>query len=109
MAGVDPEPTAGQMIVEVAYARPDRQVILETPVPFGTTAMEAVGISGIVDRFAEIDAACLDLGIFGVAVDGDRLLEPGDRVEIYRALKVDPREARRRRVMEATGATRSRR
>lgn len=94
MAGDEP----GWITVEVAYARPDEQVLLETTLPRGTTALEAVRRSGILDRFAEIDVERLELGIFGAVVDRERQLETGDRVEIYRALKIDPREARRRRV-----------
>lgn len=94
MADVEP----GWIRVEVAYALPYEQAVLETPVPRGTTAMEAVRRSGILERFAELDEGQLDLGVFGEAIGGDRLLEPGDRVEIYRPLEVDPREARRRRV-----------
>ncbi|MGH8495632.1 MAG: RnfH family protein [Gammaproteobacteria bacterium] len=99
MAGV--EQGAGLITVEVAYARPDRQLVLETRVPRGTTVLEAVRLSGILDRFAELDAGHLSPGIFGEAVTVDRVLEPGDRVEIYRELKVDPRDARRRRVLDA--------
>lgn len=90
-----------RMTVEVAYATPERQVVLETGVREGATALEAVRSSGILQRFAEIDLGSLDLGIFGEPVPADRVLEPGDRVEIYRPLKTDPREARRQRVLEA--------
>ncbi len=90
------------MRVEVAFALPHRQVLLPLSVARGTTAREAVRLSGIARHFpgeplAERDFAGADLGIFGQAVDGDTPLADGDRVEIYRPLLVDPREARQRR------------
>ncbi len=89
----------GQWIeVEVAYARPDRQCILQLGVPTGTTLLEAVTVSGILDLFPEIDIAVADLGIWGrVVSDGNSVLSACDRVEIYRPLQVDPRAARKAR------------
>jgi uncharacterized protein len=81
--------------VEVAYARPERQLILALDVPVATTALEAVKLSGIEEHFPEIDLATQRLGIFGKLCKPDRPLNAGDRVEIYRPLLVDPRVARR--------------
>lgn len=81
--------------VEVAYARPERQLILRLEVPPGTTAVEAVRLSGIEEQFPEIDVNRNRLGVFGKLCKADRLLNRGDRVEIYRPLLVDPRAARR--------------
>jgi uncharacterized protein len=81
--------------VEVAYARPERQLILALEVPAGTTALEAAQLSGIEEQFPEIDLATQRLGIFGKLCKPDRPLNAGDRVEIYRPLLVDPRVARR--------------
>ena len=81
--------------VEVAYACPERQLILEVEVPQGTTAIEAARLSGIEEQFPEIDLGRHRLGIFGKLCKNDRLLNAGDRVEIYRPLLVDPRAARR--------------
>lgn len=83
------------MTVEVAYATTARQMLLEAQVPVACTALEAVRLSGILERWADIDTAHLELGVFGVPVPHDQVLRPGDRVEIYRPLKIDPREARR--------------
>ncbi|NGP54536.1 RnfH family protein [Thioalkalivibrio sp. XN8] len=83
------------MEVEVAYARPERQLILRVEVPAGTTALEAARLSGIEEQFPEIRLDQNRMGIFGKLCKGDRVLNPGDRVEIYRPLLADPRAARR--------------
>lgn len=82
--------------VEVAYARPDRQKIIELKVEKGTTALAAVKLSGIVAVFPEIDPETSNMGIFGKAVKqpSSHELRDGDRVEIYRPLKIDPKQAR---------------
>lgn len=85
------------MRVEVAYARPDRQWLIAVEVEPGASARDAVERSGIVAECPEIDAHALRLGIFGEACDPATVLRAGDRVEIYRPLQVDPKEARRRR------------
>ncbi|WP_435214517.1 RnfH family protein [Luminiphilus sp. nBUS_16] len=90
------------MAIEVAYALPERQLIRTLTVPRGTTAHEAVSLSGIEGEFDELSLAdSPKLGIFGKAIKGDQVLNPGERVEIYRALKVDPKEVRKRRAAEA--------
>ena len=60
------------------------------------TAAQAVRASGLLEEFPELGCQVLALGIYGRRVDPGHLLRAGDRVEIYRPLKVDPREARRR-------------
>ncbi|RMG29127.1 MAG: RnfH family protein, partial [Gammaproteobacteria bacterium] len=91
---------ASKIHVEVAYARPERQAVLELEVPAGTTAIEAVRQSGILSLFPEIDLEKQDLGVFGKLVKKDAVLRDGDRVEIYRPLIADPKEVRRRRAAE---------
>ena len=88
---------AGEIAVEVAYAEPDRQVIVSLRVPAGTTAGEAVERSGLLDRFPAISWPGADIGIFGWRVSARASLIEGDRVEIYRPLAMDPKEARRLR------------
>lgn len=83
--------------VEVAYARADVQRLIAIEVPAGTGVRAALLASGIADEFPEIDAVGCPLGIFGRRVDDDYRLAPGDRIEIYRPLSADPREARRQR------------
>lgn len=81
--------------VEVAYALPERQLILKVEVPLGSTAIEAVRLSGIEEQFPGIALGKNRLGVFGKLCKPERMLQPGDRVEIYRPLIVDPRAARR--------------
>ena len=83
--------------IEVAYAEPGCQVIVPLRVPAGTSAGEAVRLSGLMDRFPAIDPGRDSIGVFGVPVSPTAPLAEGDRVEIYRPLQVSPSEARRRR------------
>ena len=92
--------SADRIRVEVAYATPQRQVILELEALPGVTIADAVEQSGICDVFPEIDLAAQKVGIFGKAATLRTVLADGDRVEIYRHLVADPKEARRKRVAE---------
>ena len=83
------------MSVEVAYATPGKQLIVAVEVPAGATVAEAVRLSGIEEYFPEIDLDNDPIGIFGRKVRRDRELRAGDRVEIYRPLKADPKHVRR--------------
>ena len=83
--------------IEVAYAKPEQQVIMALQVPEGTTAKQAIDASGLLDRFPEITCSEIKTGIFGSACALDQLLKQGDRIEIYRPLLHDPKEARRQR------------
>lgn len=83
--------------VEVAYARPGEQLILELEVPPGTTAADAVRNSGILARFPEIDLPNARLGLFSRPVAHEEPVRDGDRVEIYRPLQADPKQVRRQR------------
>lgn len=85
------------MRVEVAYARPDRQRLVTVELAAGATARDAVRASRLEKEFPEIDCERAPLGVFGRACSDDTVLRAGDRVEIYRPLEVDPKEARRRR------------
>lgn len=82
--------------VEVAFARPDKQKIIALNVEEGTTAVDAVRRSGIVTVFPEIDPDTNNMGIFGKAIKNpaSHELRNGDRVEIYRPLRIDPKQAR---------------
>jgi hypothetical protein len=83
--------------IEIAYATPQRQVILEREVEPGSNARAAVRFSGIEQHFPEIDLNGCDLGVFGKAIADDYELNEGDRIEIYRPLIADPKEVRRQR------------
>ena len=90
--------------VEVAYALPHQQKIIALLVEPGTTAFAAAERSGIVKIFPEIDLDNAKMGIFGqtlgtkgLGAAKDHVLQSGDRVEIYRPLTADPKDARRKR------------
>ncbi len=83
--------------VEVAYARPDGQVIHPLRVPAGTTVEEAIRKSGILDAFPEIDLTKNKVGVFGKISKLSNPLRDRDRVEIYRPLIADPKEVRKQR------------
>ncbi|MCG8434267.1 MAG: RnfH family protein [Gammaproteobacteria bacterium] len=89
--------------VEVAYARPEKQTIIRLEVPAGTTAMQAIRLSGITQMFPEISLGENKIGIFGKLCTEDRELKALDRVEIYRPLNADPKEVRRK--LAAQGKT----
>lgn len=82
--------------VEVAFARPDKQRIIALDVEDGASAVDAVKRSGIVTLFPEIDPDNDNMGIFGKAIKNPAAhkLREGDRVEVYRPLKIDPKQAR---------------
>ncbi|MDF0604896.1 RnfH family protein [Neisseriaceae bacterium TC5R-5] len=86
-----------KIVVEVAYALAERQVLLALQVPVGTSARQAVECSGILAAFPEIASDKLKLGLFSKAIVEDRVLLAHDRVEIYRPLIADPKEVRRQR------------
>lgn len=87
---------AKEITVEVAYALPEEQVILEATVPEGATVADAITASGMVERFPQIGMDVARVGIFGRLAGLDAVLRSRDRVEIYRPLIADPREARKR-------------
>lgn len=84
------------MQVEVAYATPEKQKIISLSVAPETTVYEAAVESGIVAEFPEIDLEAVDMGIFGKIVKKPKAhpLRDGDRVELYRPLIIDPKQAR---------------
>ncbi|MGB1983873.1 MAG: RnfH family protein [Porticoccaceae bacterium] len=96
------------IIVEVAYALPEKQVLKQLTVAEGTSALEAVKQSGILTLFPEIDIENTTMGIFsqvlgtkGLEAPESYILKARDRVELYRPLIADPKEVRRRRAEEA--------
>lgn len=88
-----------EITVEVAYGTAERQEVIEFRVPSGTTLLQAVKASGILERFPEIDVDNTPMGIFGQQESPDSELRDNDRVELYRSLVTDPKEARRQRAM----------
>jgi hypothetical protein len=82
-------------IVQVVYARPDEQPIVEIDFEAGMTAGVAVERSGLVDRLSDLSELDLVLGVWGVEVSIEHRLRAGDRVEVSRPLQADPRAMRR--------------
>jgi len=85
------------ILIEIAYARPERQMIIERTVEPGTSPRDAVIQSDIDSFFPEIDKENCDIGIFGKVARPDHVLVMGDRIEIYRPLIADPKEVRKQR------------
>ncbi|OIR17677.1 persistence and stress-resistance antitoxin PasI [mine drainage metagenome] len=89
-----------EIIVEVAYALPNEQLIIPIKVSNGTTIEQAIKASGILAKFTEIDLAVNKVGVFGKLAKLDMPLRHLDRVEIYRSLIADPKEVRKQRVAD---------
>ena len=93
-----PQKVASETIrVEVAYALPEKQVLLSLDLAPGTTLEEAIAQSGIETEFPDLEIDPARVGIFGKKAGLEDKLRDGDRVEIYRPLIADPKEARRKR------------
>ncbi|MCY1283334.1 Protein RnfH [compost metagenome] len=92
--------------VEVVYALADKQVLQRLSLLAGTTARQAVERSGLEAHFPDLDLRHCPLGIFGKALarPEERVLEEGERVEIYRPLIADPKEVRKQRAARAAQA-----
>jgi putative ubiquitin-RnfH superfamily antitoxin RatB of RatAB toxin-antitoxin module len=88
---------AAELEIEVVYALPDRQVVKRVTLAAGSRIREAIETSGLLVDFPEIRLSENTVGRFGEPADLDDRLQAGDRVEIYRPLRADPRETRRRR------------
>lgn len=93
--------------VEVAYATPEKQRIVTVKLAANTTVYDAVLQSGIHVIFPEIDLLSAKMGIFGKVVQPETQgLVEGDRIEIYRPLKIDPKASRKARADKAKAARR---
>lgn len=84
--------------IEVAYALPEQQKIMVLQVEEGVTIEAAILASGIIDMFPEIDLAKNKVGVFSKPRQLNDIVLAGERIEIYRPLALDPKEARRRRI-----------
>ena len=87
--------------IEVAYALPNQQVIIALTLAKGATAEQAISASKLLDFYPDINKTELNVGIFGCVCKLNDLLKAGDRVEIYRPLHHDPKEARRQRALKS--------
>jgi putative ubiquitin-RnfH superfamily antitoxin RatB of RatAB toxin-antitoxin module len=92
--------TNDHITVEIAYALPQQQLIIPVNVAPETTAEDAIKVSGITEKFPDIDLSKNQIGIFGKLTKLDTPLRHLDRVEIYRALIADPKEVRKQRAAD---------
>ena len=88
------------LTVEIIYALPSEQYLIALQVTGGTTLEQSILQSGILNRYPEIDLTRQKVGIFSRFVDLAALVNDGDRIEIYRPLTIDPKEARRARALK---------
>jgi putative ubiquitin-RnfH superfamily antitoxin RatB of RatAB toxin-antitoxin module len=86
------------MRISIAIALPARQDVIEVDLPEGSTVGDAIAALKPQLRLAGIDPSTVEAGIWGTRTGRDALLRDGDRVEVYRPLKADPKDQRRRRV-----------
>jgi putative ubiquitin-RnfH superfamily antitoxin RatB of RatAB toxin-antitoxin module len=89
-----------EILIEVAYALPEKQLIIPIKIKAGVTAEEAIRQSGIAKKFPEIDLKLNQIGIFGKLTQLDHVMRERDRIEIYSPLIADPKEIRRQRAAE---------
>jgi len=88
------------MLIEVTYALEKEQTLLSLEVDKGTTLKQAVEISGILDKYPQINLKIDKTGIFGKIAKLDAVLREKDRVEIYRPLIADPKKVRKERAAQ---------
>ncbi len=89
-----------RLAIEVVYATRESQRIVPLVLEEGACALDAVHASGLLEQHPELCSGPLRLGIFGEESAHDVMLSDGDRVELYRPLRLDPKEARRARARE---------
>ena len=87
--------------IEIVYAEPQRAIVKTLHLPAGASVADALQLAALDPEFAGVDLANSALGIFGKLTQGNQLLRQGDRIEIYRPLAADPKEARRARAQQA--------
>ena len=91
---------AEPVVVEVVYATPHEQRLCRVDVPAGASVAAVIAASGLVEEFG-LDQETLEVGIWSQRVPLNTRVKPGDRIEIYRPLKIDPKLARRQRAAAA--------
>ena len=95
------------MRVTLAVALPDRQEVIELELAPGATVGEAIAAAELRRRFPGVDFAPMRTGIWAREAHAGARLRDGDRVELYRDLKADPKDMRRKRA-KASSSSRSR-
>lgn len=91
--------------IEVIYALPEEQQLITLDVEQGTTVEQAIKLSGVLEKYPEIDLDKNKVGIFGKVCKKDEVLRDKDRIEIYRPLIADPKESRRKRAEKKEART----
>ncbi len=86
--------------IELVFAAPDSEMLIDLTLASGATIADAIMVSGIVDAFPQHALLTLPVGIWGHLAAADQVLQDGDRVEIYRELLIDPMESRRLKASE---------
>ena len=94
---------SGTLAIEVAYAEPEEQWVIPVTVPVGATVADALNRVAGQEPFCRLPLNAMPVGIFGDVVGRDQALTHEDRVELYRPLQVDPKEARRQRALADRG------
>lgn len=87
--------------VEVCHALPERVFLRELTVATGTSLHQAIVASGLLEQMPEVDISVLKVGVHGKLKPLDAAVREGDRIEVYRPLQADPKDARRRRAVKA--------
>ena len=88
---------AQEITVMVAYAMPGQQEIISVQIPANSTVKQAIEMSGILQKYKQIDLSKNMVGVYGKIVTLEQIVKELDRVEIYRPLLLDPMQARRER------------
>jgi putative ubiquitin-RnfH superfamily antitoxin RatB of RatAB toxin-antitoxin module len=86
--------------IEIVYALPHKVDLIRLKLPHGCSLQQALEVSGLMQKYPEIDLKGGRFGIYGKLCNPNTLLRDQDRVEIYRPLLADPKEVRRRRAEE---------
>jgi putative ubiquitin-RnfH superfamily antitoxin RatB of RatAB toxin-antitoxin module len=98
---VELQPMPENVQVEVAYATPQVQIVIDLTLAAGATVADALAAANLDPRFSSVDISVdgneVAVGVFGRVCERSQSLASGDRVEIYRELTVDPKTARRQR------------
>ena len=88
------------MKIEVVYSLPEKAERIGLELPEGSTVLQAVERSGLLEKYPEIDVKKNKFGIYAKLAKADAVLRDKDRVEIYRPLIADPKEVRKQRAAE---------
>ncbi|MEO7032017.1 MAG: RnfH family protein [Herbaspirillum sp.] len=97
------EQSGTMMTVQVCHAESTQRILLELQVPLGCTLRQAILASGILQQLPDLVLDQIQVGVFGKIKSLNSLLHPHDRIELYRPLRADPKDARRQRAQHANG------